>query len=317
MQTLPESTPPLRRIAVLLLDRFSNLALSNAIEPFRAANEFIAQPGYAWSFLSLDGGPVTSSSGLSVLPHRALEKMGPVDRLYVVASYGHLTHDTPNLRRALARAARRANQVIGLDSGPWLMASAGLLSGRRATLHWDLLQAFSERFLDVEADHALWVEDGTRITCAGATATLDLSRHLISRDLGPAVAMDVTSLFTAPQPVDAGPTTGDTLVHRAMRVMRGTLEDPLPLPALARRLGTSPRTLSRRCQDSLGLTPGQLYRHLRLSAARRMVESSGLSVSEIAVRCGYEDPTALTRAFRARFGAAPRTFRSKTAVNPA
>lgn len=311
---------PLRdplKIGFFLLDRFSNLCLSNALEPMRAANSFSASRMYDWQFFSLDGAPVRSSSGMAILPDAALGSMNRVDRLYVISSYGYLDHDTPRTRRALQTAARRSEQVFGLDAGAWLLASAGLLSGRRATVHWDILDAFSERYLDVSVEQSLWVEDGDMLTCAGASATLDLSRHLIARDISPAIAMDVEALFTPPVRSDALPKMSDSLITRATRIMRENIEQPLDVPQLAQRLKTSPQTLTRRCRAAVGMTPGQLYRHIRLSAARQLVESSTASIAEIAVRCGYDDPTALTRAFRMRFGAPPRAFRSETAPKPA
>jgi transcriptional regulator GlxA family with amidase domain len=204
--------------------------------------------------------------------------------------------------------------MFGLDAGAWLMASAGLLSGRRATVHWDLLDAFSERFLDVDVEQALWVEDGDVLTCAGASATLGLSRHLIARDVSPAVALDVDALFTPPVRSDALPSIRDPLLTRATRIMRENIEQPIDINDLSARLNTSPRTLTRRCRAVLGMTPGGVYRHIRLSAAKALVEGSTASIAEIAVRCGYEDPTALTRAFRKRFGSAPRTLRGESAT---
>jgi transcriptional regulator GlxA family with amidase domain len=311
MHKSPQSTKDQIEIAFLLVDRFSNLCLSNALEPLRAANGFAKTPRYSWQFYSLDGAPVRSSSGIAVLPDSAIHGMNRTDRLYVICSYGHLDNDTPQMRRALQTAARRSKAVFGLDAGAWLMASAGLLKGRRATIHWDILDAFSERFLDVDVDHATWIEDGDRLTCAGASATLDLSRQLIARDISAVVAMDVEALFTPPVRSDLAVPGRDRLVTRATRLMRENIEQPLEVSGLARQLNTSPRTLTRRCQTALGMTPGQLYRHIRLSAARQLVESSEASVAEIAVRCGYEDPTALTRAFRQRFGAPPRAFRGE------
>ncbi|MCK0151181.1 GlxA family transcriptional regulator [Marivita sp. S6314] len=313
----PKSPEDQIKIAYLLVDRFSNLCLSNALEPLRAANGFAAQPVYTWHFYSLDGAPVRSSSGLQVMPDGAIGGLSHVDRLYVISSYGHLENDTPHMRRALQAAARKADRVFGLDAGAWLLASSGLLKGRKATIHWDILDAFSERFLDVTVEHATWIADRDVLTCAGASATLELSRHLIAEDISPAIALDVDGLFTPPVRSETLPAVRDSLVARATRLMRENVEAPLRLDHLADALNTSPRTLTRRCQSALGMTPGQLCRHIRLSAARHLVESSTLSISEIAVRCGYEDPTALTRAFRTRFGAAPRAFRGETAIKQA
>ncbi|MEC3860583.1 helix-turn-helix domain-containing protein [Mesobacterium sp. TK19101] len=298
-------------IAVLIFDRFSNLCLANCIEPLRAANSFARNPAYLWQFASLDGGPVRSSSGMSVTPDSPLEDLPRVDLLMILSSYDHLRHDSPRTRRALRRAAGRAKQVAGFDSAPWLMASAGLLQGRRATLHTELYTAFSERFLDVTLLDDPVVEDGDRITCAGAQAAFDLSRRFVVRDLGQAAGVDLDALFLTgrPQHTSARAMPGDAMVGRAIALMRSSLDTPRPLSEIAAQLGVTQRTLARRCQAALGTSPGTLYRHLRLSAARQMVEGGMLPVSEIALLSGYEDPAALTRAFRRRFCTTPQALR--------
>ncbi len=307
---MQKSTETPITITFLLFERFSNLCLANCLEPMRAANGFLPRPAYRWRFATMDGGPVRTSSDLPVLPDGALAGSGATDRLFVLASYDHLRHDTAETRRALARAGQRAGEVVGLDAGAWLMAGAGLLRDRRATIHWDLSEAFAERFLDITVEQVPHLRDGDRVTCAGAMAAFDLTRAMIRTDLGQAIALDVDGLFLSERPApQAAAVRGDPLVTRATALMRKHLEAPLALDALARALGTSSRTLTRRCQGALNLTPGALYRHLRLSAARQLVESSTLPVSEIALRCGYDDPSALTRAFRTRFGRSPQQMR--------
>ena len=135
------------RIALLLFDRFSNLCLANCLEPLRAANTLTGKEGFTWEILTPDGAPSRSSSGIEVLPHAALGAMPKVDFLLVLASYDHDRHDTPAIRRLLRDAARKADVVVGLDAGPWLLASAGLLQGRRymLSLTWNApVEAFDE-----------------------------------------------------------------------------------------------------------------------------------------------------------------------------
>lgn len=314
MQNWTEAPRAPREIGILLFDRFSNLCLANCIEPLRAANDFAGRRAYNWRFLSCDGAPLHSSSGLPVQPEGPLADLPRGSELFVLASYGHLAHDTARTRRLLRAAAPGLDRIIGFDSAPWLMARAGLLRGRRATLHPDLLASFSEAFLDIEAIEAPLVMDGDRVTCAGAMAAFDFVRGMIRRDLGVGVALDIDALFLSSATPPAGRSTpGDALVARMIALVRAHLEDPLPLTVLADRLGVTPRTLTRRCTSALGTSPGAVARHLRLSAARQMVEGTSQSIAEIAVRCGYEDPAALTRAFRARFGCAPRVLRRQTA----
>lgn len=318
MQIWTKSTHAPINIAVLLYPRFSNLCLANCLEPLRAANGFAGRDVYRWRFLSPEGSPPRSSSGLLVQPDGALGEISECDYLFVLSSYDQVAHDTTAHRQALRRAAGKAANVVGFDTGAWLMAAAGLLRGRRATVHWDLLEPFEERFLDTTALRESWVADGPMITCAGAMAAFELTRAMVREHLGASMAVDVDGLFltdrpqSAPQP-QPEPRRADPLVRRALALMRANLETPLSMTALARALNTGPRTLARRFEDTLGKSPGAVYRHLRLSAAHQMVINGTLGISEIALRCGYENPAAMTRAFRSRFGAPPRALRREIA----
>ncbi|MHA7850495.1 GlxA family transcriptional regulator [Roseovarius sp.] len=301
------------RITFLLFDEFSNLCLANCLEPLRAANTITRTRAFDWQIVTPSGAPVLSSSGMQVLPHAALSDMRERDYLFVLASYHHEAHDSRQNRQALRMAAKKARTVVGLDAGPWLLAAAGLLSGRRVTVHWDLLDAFTERFLETEAERARVLRDGAWWTCAGAMSALDLTLGLIADHLGIAARLDVESLFIHGDPPVTMPrerqAISDPLVHRALGLMRETVERPLPLASLAQALSCQPRTLDRRFRSRLGAAPGTVYRHLRLAAARRMLEATALGIAEISLRCGYDSPAALARAFRQVYDTTPSALR--------
>ena len=301
-------------IAFLIFDQFSNLCLANCLEPLRAANTQSAANVFEWQFFTVDGAPVQSSSGMQVVPHAPLSTLSKCDYLFLTASYQHERHDTPHNRRELQRAARKATVLVGLDAGPWLMASAGLLDGRQATVHWDLLDAFSEQFLEVDAMQARYLRDGPMMTCAGAMSALDLTLDLISAHRGIATRLDVEALFIHGDPPVGASTdrawARDPLVGRALQMMRDNLERPVPLDRLAKHLSCQPRTLDRHFRMELGAPPGTVYRHLRLASARKLLQETRLSVAEIAVRCGYDSSAALSRAVRREYNATPSQLRS-------
>lgn len=298
------------RIAILLFDRFSNLCLANCIEPLRAANTLGARTVFDWQIVSPDGCNVMSSSGIDILASGPAADVAAPDYLFVMASYSHDGHDTRANRRLLQQLSQRCDVIVGFDAGPWLLASAGLLDGRRATVHWDLLDAFTERFLNVEASRAHVMRDGKVMTCAGAMSALKLTLDLIADHLGLAARLDVEGLFLqGDPPVGPSDQIADPMVREALGLMRDNVERPLPIAHLAARLSCQPRTLDRHFRQRLGAPPGTVYRHLRLSAARKLVEDSQLSVAEIALRCGYDSPAALTRAIKRTYGATPRALR--------
>lgn len=306
----PTDTRAPRQIAILLFEGFSNLCLANAVEPLRAANALARRRLFAWSFQSLDGGPVTSSSGLPVQPAR-LGSMASGDWLLVMPSYGHKALTTPALKSALRQAARRFDLLIGLDTGSWLLAAAGLLQGYRATAHWDILTDLSEAFPDVSVCEDRYVIDRDRASCGGATTTLDLMLALIERQHGSALALEVAALFMYGARDRGKPVPGGRRVQAVAATMRRHVETPLPIPALAAELGMGQRTLERLVRRETGNSPAALYRMIRLSEARRRVEDTRESLAEIAGRCGYDDAAAFSRAFKAAFGTAPSRLRDR------
>ncbi|NVO55844.1 helix-turn-helix domain-containing protein [Rhodobacteraceae bacterium B1Z28] len=301
-----------QHIGVLLFDGFSNHCLANTVEPLRAANMLSGRTLYDWQFLSIGAEPVISSSGLQVAPHGTLQKSSG-DLLMVMPSYGFQAHGGWQTLAGLRSAALRYDVLTGLDTGSWLLALAGLLDGHRATIHWEELTRFTERFPEVDALRERYIIDGNRITCSGAMAAFDLVLHLIGQDQGQALALEVAQLFMTRDSArshagGAGATSG--YVNKALAVMQEHLETPLTVSEIANRVGRSQKALAVRMNAELGAGPAQVYRRLRLNLARKLVTETDMTIGEIALRAGYDDPSALTRAFKTEFGVTPRALRT-------
>ena len=301
--------PKTKHFALLLYPGFSALCLANAVEPLRAANMLSRRMLYRWRFLSPTATTVQSSSDMPVQTEALQGQTG--DFLFVMPSYGD--HDTGTGRRQLRAAAKRFQTLVGLDTGSWLLAAAGLLDGHRVTSHWDMLDALEETYPDLTVTRARFEIDGNRASCGGATTTLDLMLHLIELHHGATLALEVAALFMyGEQPPMAQP---DRLLpnHQVLRaaaaLMRRNIENPLRIGEIAQALGFSQRALELTFQAQTGQTPARLYRAIRLAEARRRVETTRESIAEIATRTGYDDPTAMTRAFRAEYGDTPSALR--------
>lgn len=303
-----------RSVAVLLFPDFSNLCLANVVEPLRAANMLSRRELYAWRFLGAEAGVIRSSSGLPVQISSPLTRAPGGDVLCVMPSYRHEQHVTPFVLRALRGARRRFDLIAGLDTGSWLIAAAGLMNGRRATIHWDVLDAFAEAFPEIETVESRFVLADDLASCGGATTALELMLALIERDHGAMLSLEVAALFMygerGPRIDPAQRLPEDRIVRAAAALMRRRIEQPMPIAAVAAELGLSRRALELRFRSNVGETPAGVYRAIRLKEARRLAEQTTLPVAEIAGRCGYADATAMTRAFKAVFGAPPSAFRS-------
>lgn len=305
---------PICSIGVLLFDQFSNHCLANAVEPFRAANTLSGRELYRWHHLSLDGKLVTSSSGLPVQPERALAEHPGGDLLFVMPSYGCREQARPPVLSALRAADQRFRTIAGLDTGAWLMAAAGLLDARSATIHWDELTNFAEQFPEVDVVEDRHVIDGDRMTCGGATTTFELALALIQGHFGPALRLDVAALFMhgerSPRQDPRRLAGRDALIQASVIIMRRHIETPLTIPELCQQLDIRQKALEHLFQKELGVSPRTAYGMIRLREARRLIETTRLSIAEITARSGYFDASAMTRAFKASFGHPPSWFRN-------
>ncbi|MCK8463735.1 GlxA family transcriptional regulator [Aliiroseovarius sp. S1339] len=317
MQNWSKSSTKTRKIGFLLYDRFSNMALANLLEPLRATNTLVGHSAFEWQICTPDDWVVHSSSGLPIMPTARLSDIGQGDFLFAICSYDHQTHATPANAKILRALAGRFQTMVGVDTGGWVLAAAGLLDGCRATIHFDLLDAFGERFPSIEVERARWVRDGNRITCSGGMAAYDLTCELIGEDHGAALLLELTQMFmsesvTAPHALAR--VRGDRRVEACLREMEANIETPLPIPELARRSGCRQRDLEQRFERHFGASPQKVYRRLRLNSARRMLEAGGLSIAEVALRAGYADASAFSRAFRVEFGLSPRVVARGAAI---
>ena len=306
---MPYSKNPSRvptQISILLFDRFSNHCLANVLEPLRAANDLSSQQVFEWNIVVLGGQRVRSSSGLRLEADAQLADMRG-DILMVMPSYGFLTHANVTSSRALRAAARRFDILAGLDTGSWLLAEAGLLDGYRATIHWDELDRFSERFSDIDVQKEAVIYDRDRITCGGASTAFALAMQMIEKQHGAALRLRVEHLFSgayAQRPARRG-----GIAARAVDLMRAHIEEPLQIAQLAQQLGRSQKHLEQQMLARLGAAPQVIYRRIRLERARQLSLDTTISVAEISVRCGYQDASAMTRAFRSEYGTTPQALR--------
>ena len=298
--------------------------LANAIEPLRAANQVAGRPVYDWYLVSPDLASVRSSSGLDLKPHLRADNMGElprIDRLAVISGFNYRRHTTRRLVTQIRMQHRRVDSLMGLDTGAYALAKAGLLEGHRVTLHWQEKDLFEEEFLDLDVTADRYVMDGSVLTAGGATTTMDLMLALIRQDAGEAVALGVANIFiydsersaTIPQTGDADSSLAKRFpqVAAAISQMETHLEEPLSIPQIAERSGIGQRDLERSFQQALKTTAKRYYQHLRLMRARQLLAETRLSMAEIAARTGYSAAAILSRAFREHFKITPREWRKQ------
>jgi transcriptional regulator GlxA family with amidase domain len=248
-------------------------------------------------------------------------KAEPCDILFVCAGGNPSAFANRDTFARLRAAAARGTVIAGVSGGPYILARAGLLAGRRCTVHWEHEPAFREAFPQLVVEGGLYVIDGPRITCAGGTAGLDLAVELIGRHHGAIIAAHVGEWFIRTQPREGSGAQRPALATRyhvahpgivaALAAMEAHIAEPLGRAALAVRAGVSLRQLERLFAHHIGHTIGQHYLGLRLDAAKRLLRETGLSRLDVAVACGFADVSHFSRSFSRRFGQSPLQARAR------
>ena len=306
------------RVEILLLDDFTLMGLAAIMEPLRVANRAARATLYEWSLSSVDGRPARSSSGVDISVETAFDARTQVDLVMVVASF-HVEEKTSSVRTALRRLQRCRATVGAVDGATWALALSGLLDGRRATTHWEDLDAFAARFPAITVVPNRYVVDGTRVTTGGAAPALDLMLDMVTAQHGLALALQVANAFIYdPQPVRDTPQSSvplgrlicdDVVLTQVLRLMEEHIADPLPVKTLAVLADVSPRTLDVRFRSRLGTSCAAHYRSMRLAAARRALVSGRTPIAEVADGHGFSSAAVFARAFRREYGESPSDVR--------
>ncbi|MGK7654761.1 GlxA family transcriptional regulator [Roseovarius sp. B08] len=288
-------------------------------EPMRAANLLARRELYHVITVGSDLDPVPSSGAGMVLPEVEVGETDVFDYLFVVAGGDPTLYNDRAVLNWLARLARAGVPLGGVSGGPIILARAGLMNGRRMTVHWEHAGALAEISPSLVLERSLYVIDRDRVTCAGGTAPMDLMHALITQHHGAHFARLVSDWFmhTEVRP-SAGPQRSG-LVERvgttvpaildAVEAMEANVADPLELSRLAQVAGLSPRQLNRLFHDKLGRSVMRYYRELRLEKAQSLLRNSPLSLTEIALATGFASSAHFSRAYSARFGQPPSAYR--------
>jgi transcriptional regulator GlxA family with amidase domain len=236
------------------------------------------------------------------------------DTLIVPASY-EASGEVVDLVR---EAHRRGVRIASVCTGAFTLAAAGLLDGRPAATHWAHAEELTRRYPLVEvATDVLYLDDGDLLTSAGVTAGLDLCLHLVRRDYGSAVAANVARrLVMAPhrdggqaQFLTAPAIAGDGSLEPVMRWMQDHLTEPLTLASIATQASMSTRTLSRQFRAQTGSTPLQWLIRLRVNRAQELLETTDLTIDQIATASGFGSPLLLRQHFTKALATTPTAYR--------
>ena len=305
----------------LLLPEFSFIGFAALVEPLRIANRF--KPGaYRWRMVSLDGEPVIASNGIALHPEARLADPSDASVVFAIASFNPLQHTSQSLCRQLHKRVQMGQRLGAIDTGCFVLAEAGLLSGETVTLHWEAIAAFQERFpwVAVQGEQRFTLSPRL-MTSAGAMASVDMMLELISRDYGHALALQVSEQLVSGWvreradhqrlQISARYKVHNAKVVQVLERMERHLEEPLSSEALAAHIHVTRRQLERLFQEHLNDSPAQLYLRLRLERARHLLRQTSMGVIEVGLACGFASASAFSRAYRRHYGLSPSEDRKE------
>jgi len=309
----------IQRIGFILVPGFALMSYASAIEPLRAANLLAGRDIYILSTHSTEGDAALTSSSIPVpagpLPGRGAD----LSMVFVCAGGTPVDWDVPAILACLRQLARDGVRIGGISGGPYLMAAAGLLKDRDFTIHWEHAPALIEAFPDLSPRQARYVLDGNRITCGGGVAPLDMMHALIAERMGADFARRVSDWYLHTHVESSGAPQRASLAERyrvnhpglltVLEKMEATIEAPLDRQAMAALAGVSPRHLDRLFAGNMQSSFLLEYRKIRLAHARRLLQQSPLSISEIAFATGFSSAGHFSRSYCTAFGEPPRSSR--------
>ncbi|MGY0709773.1 GlxA family transcriptional regulator [Azospirillum argentinense] len=319
----PSPADPRLRIGFVLLDQFTLTAFSGLIDALRLA----ADPGgrsrqidASWTVMSVGGQPRQSSCGVLVTPNSDLLTPAPFDYVAVCGGNDYRNEVPGSVTAYLRAVAAQRVRLLGICTGTFAIARAGLVGTRRVCVHWNVLDTFRERFpaANASVDH-LFIDEGDLITCAGSTAAIDLGLYLVGRHCGGQKARQAVRHMmlqdirpgALPQAHFYANLDGvtDARVRQATHFIEQRLDSPPSVEAIARYVGVSARQLERSFQAALGISPSAFQRRLRLDYGRWLLEHTRRTITEIAFDCGFADAAHFSRDFKTQFGEMPSRAR--------
>ncbi len=328
VKMMPKCTPPANRsLAVLAYDGLCMFEFSTALEAFGPWDPDIDEPLYDLVVAAVDEGPLRAYGGMRITVDGGLECLDEAGTI-VIPGWRDIAAAVPtSLIDALRRASARGCRLVSICTGSFVLAAAGLLSGRQATTHWRHTESLSAAFPDIRvAPGVLYVDEGHILTSAGSAAGLDLCLHLIRRDYGPDAANRAARRLVIPphrqgdqaqfvrQPI---PVREKATLSPLLDRLRGQLQCDINIDKLAKEAHMSRRTFLRRFRDATGTTPGEWLLNLRLERARSLLETTELPMDAIAQSSGFGSAETMRHHFRKRLATNPTTYRSQFGRGPA
>ena len=304
-----------RRFVFVLIENFTLLSFSSALDALRIANRMSGKKLYDWTFIGENEEFVSCSAGTQFKLDNSLIELHRDDTILLCGGTAIQESTTKKLIGWLRREARRGLVIGGLCTAAYPMAKAGLLDDKKATIHWENQDSFAEEFLEVELTKTVFVCDGNRYTTAGGTSSIDLLLKIIADEHGEELANAVadqmiyssirTDQDTQRLSVPSRIGVRHPKLSKVIQMMEINIEEPISPSILAKDVGMSTRQLERLFRRYLDRSPKRYYMELRLQKARNLLMQTDMSVINVALACGFASPSHFSKCYRAHYDTTP------------
>ncbi len=313
--TVDSSAAKPHNFVFVLLDKFSLLSFASALDSLRIANRMANRELYTWELAGEGGDVVQCSAGTTFKLDCDLEELQRDEVIIVCGGVDVQAATTKRVLNWLRREARKGLKIGGLCTAAYTLAKAGLMDGKKATIHWENSDSFAEEFDSVELTKSVFLIDGNRMTTAGGTSSIDLMLKLIADDYGEDLAnavadqMIYSSIRTDQDTQRLSTPTRIGVRHpklsQVIMMMEKNIEEPISPSILAKDVGMSTRQLERLFRRYLSRSPKRYYMELRLHKARNLLMQTDMSVINVALACGFASPSHFSKCYRAHYNTTP------------
>lgn len=306
-------------IAFYLCERFSMLPFISAVETLRIANRRAHKSLYEWKLVISDGETVLASNGEHQSADYTAHCSPNFSTVFVCGPFEPREFEDSAGLNWLKLQAGKGALIGGIETGSYMLAKAGLLTGHQCTIHWENFLEFKQDFPNLTITSDVFEVDGKRISCSGGTASIDMMLYLIEQEHGHELAARVAESMIHPhirtpdEPQRMSLHARIGIDHPALleciELMEANIEEPLGPDDLAALIKVSKRQLERLFQRYLNNTPCRYYLGLRLDVANKILKSSSMNILEVALACGFKSPGHFSTCYLSRYGTTPRTQR--------
>jgi transcriptional regulator GlxA family with amidase domain len=318
----PKKNHP-RRFGFFLINNFTLISMSAAIEPLRMANRICRADYYSWTTISENGELVTASDGLSVNVDHSMGStpIGDLDAIMICGGSDVEKNTSDAVLRWLKSIEKKNIAVGSACTGSYVLASAGLLDGYRCSIHWENIASLTDLFPNVQVSRNIYTIDRNRYTCSGGTTPVDMMLHFISEQRGAKVSAGVAEQFIYERIRRSNDLQRIPLKHEvghqserlvvAVELMEANIREPIGQSDLAEYAGVSIRQLQRLFQRYLNCTPTRYYLQIRLGRARELLQQTRLSLVEISSLTGFLSNSHFSKSYKEVYGHSPSDERRR------